>query len=546
MAVELDRHRTYVRTALRRTGRQPSSGFSALGGLAALGGFLAFRLALEAAIRDSGARTTGFLSYDAYYPLAYARQLAREDSWLLFHNPFGTLDSSAGLYDGMGSLLRLSGPLWQGNLFAFDIVFGALCSFAAGWLFATICARVSRQSRPFTLAVVLLVVLGGGIGFVAAEAGLAHHENLVWGSLWGLSWTTNSLVTWELGYHAVFWAGVAAIVSGRLLLSVVAALLLVALHPFTFGVFAIFAGCWWLAHELRRAPLRRELALRLVLPVGAIGLAGVVVYEKLLPGRSYDAEFMRGVYKQLAYSIPAGYIALFALPVLIVLAVVIASRSRVEDPEAQARDAGPPAALAFILAAVVLALVAVSRPLTHAVPQPAHWTRVYLVAFVAIGALAMRPMAPARRRPAAVVVGVLALLGLVDSALSVAPLRDRLVDVGAPTVVDRDTVRLLDALRDLPPRRLAYVRGCATAQEFPSIEYAISALTPHHPPYGHFAFSPDLAARRQRFVLCGRDAAAPQLPAGIWVVTDRGLGQRLRLRSITRVGRFELGVSPAG
>ena len=447
----------------------------------------------------------------------------------------------------MGILLRLAGPLWQGDLFAFDIVFGALCSFAAGWLFTAICARVSRQSRPFTLGVVLLVVLGGGIGFVAAEAGLAHHENLVWGSLWGLSWTTNSLVTWELGYHAIFWAGVAAIVSGRLLLAVAAALLLVALHPFTFGVFAIFAGCWWLAHELRRAPARRELALRLVLPVGAIGLAGVIVYEKLLPDRSYDAEFMRAVYKQLAYSISAGYIALFALPVLIVLAVVIVSRSRVEDAEAAApRDAGPPAALAFLLAAAVLALVAVSRPLTHAVPQPAHWTRVYLVAFIAIGALAMRPMAPARRRPAAVVVGVLALLGLVDSALSVAPLRDRLVDVGPPTVVDRDTVRLVDALRDLPSRRLAYVRGCATANAFPSIEYAISALTDQHPPYGHFAFSPNVAARQRGFVLCGRDDAGPQLPAGIWVVTDRGLGHRLRLRALRSVGRFELGVSPAG
>jgi hypothetical protein len=170
---------------------------------------------------------------------------------------------------------------------------------------------------------------------------------------------------------------------------------------------------------------------------------------------------------------------------------------------------------------------------------------VYLVAFIAIGALALREIAPARRRPATVVVGVLAVIGLADSALSITPLRDRLVDVGPPAVVDQDTVRLVDALRDLPARRLAYVRGCATAHEFSSIEYAISALTSDHPPYGHFAFSPDLAARKQRFVLCGRDAAGPQLPAGIWVVTDRGLGHRLRLQSLRRVGRFELGVSPA-
>jgi hypothetical protein len=170
---------------------------------------------------------------------------------------------------------------------------------------------------------------------------------------------------------------------------------------------------------------------------------------------------------------------------------------------------------------------------------------VYLVAFIAIGALALRPMASARR-PAAIVVGVLALLGLADSVLSIAPLRDRLVAVGAPTVADRDTVRLLKALGDLPPRRLAYVRGCATATEFPSVEYAIAALTPQHPPYGHFAFSPDRVVRQQRFILCGRDAAAPRLPAGIWVVTDRGLGSRLRLRTLRRVGRFELGVSPAG
>lgn len=542
--MELGEHRTHVRIRSRLPQfftRLPrlSAHLPAAGGLAALSGFLAFRLALEASIRNTGWRTTGFLSYEAYYPLVYARELARTDSWLLFQNPFGPLDNHAGLYDGMGTLLRLGQPLWDGHLLAFDLVFGAACSFVAGWMFTAVGVRISRQPAPLTVAVIALVILGGGIGFLAHAAGAAGESGVVWGSLWGLSWTTNSLVTWELGYHALFWSGVAATVYGRTTVAVALGLALLALHPFTFGVFAIFTSCWWLANVLvhRRAMSGRVHALMLATCV--MGVAGATLYLWILPSLSLDAKFMHQVYTLFDLYVPFGYLLLFALPALAVLTAILLAR----EPDKQTPR--EPAGAAFLMAAAVLAAISVSHGITDVVPQPAHWTRVYLVAFIALGALALRPVAVPKQRTVTIVVAGLAFLGAIDTAFSITPLRDRLVDLGPPSVVDADTAKLVSQLRHLPAKDLAYVRGCRTRNIPPSIEYTLAALTDNDLPYGHFAFSPDIDLRRRRFQLCGSVVPQPPLPAGVWVLTDRGLAHRLHLQDVRRIGRFELGVNPS-
>jgi hypothetical protein len=515
----------------------------AWGGALGAAAYLTFRIGMESALRGAGARTSGLLSYDAYYPLAFARQLAREDHWLLFNNPYGTLDSQPGLYDGLATLLRALGPLWQGDLYAFDLVFGAVCAFGAGWLFTAICFRVSRQTRLVTALVIVLVICGGGIGFIAERAALVDRHHPLWGAMWGLSWTLNQLLIWEVLYHLLFWAGVWAVVSGRFAATVAVAVALAAVHPFTFAVFALFIGCWWVAHLALRAPGHRRIALRLVLPAAAIAVAGALVYEVLLPGGSADAEFMRTVYKRFHYTVPLGDLALFAAPALGVLTAVVLLGRRERAERGDSRSA---AAAAFLLAAAVLLAFALSRHVTHAVPQPAHWTRVYLVAFVALGALALPPVAAERRRALAGTVMALLAIALADTVLARPVIRDELLLLGTPVVMDRDSAHLIAILRDLPPRHLVYVRSCRTAGQPPSLEYAVSALTPQQPPYGHFAFSPFLPDREAQFTLCGAGAKPPPIRPEDWVVTDRGLSPRLRLRDVRPVGRYELGVSRAG
>src|SRR4051812_42812985 len=142
------------------------------GAILAATSYLAARLYLQAQIGKAG---TGLLQYDSYYPLAFARELRREGHWFLFHNPFGSLDSSPRLFDGAATLARVTLPLWDHHLLAFDVVLGTLLSLLAGWWFGKLLFRLSRQDDQLSLLVLAFVVLGGGAAYLvvtAADGGL--------------------------------------------------------------------------------------------------------------------------------------------------------------------------------------------------------------------------------------------------------------------------------------------------------------------------------------------------------------------------------------
>jgi hypothetical protein len=70
-------------------------------GLAVLSGVVYFSLRnfFHHLIRSAGYFDGSLLSYDSYYPFAFAQELARTGKVLLFHNPFGTLDKAPRLFN---------------------------------------------------------------------------------------------------------------------------------------------------------------------------------------------------------------------------------------------------------------------------------------------------------------------------------------------------------------------------------------------------------------------------------------------------------------
>ena len=503
-----------------------------------------FRLGLQSSLEDRG-EPGGMLAYDSYYPLAFARELEREGSWLLFQNPFGTLDDSAGLFNGLALALRAAAPLWQGDLLAFDLVVGAITAVAAGWLFARIAFRVSRQPATVTHVAVALVILGGGIGFVAADLGLAgddRYGGLVWGGLWGLSWFTNQLATWELLYHALFWAGTLAMVTGRNRGAVAVGAILAAVHPFTFGVYVLLAVSCWGAQAARGAPGAGPLLRGTAAPLAGLALAAGLAYEVLLPAVSADAEFLRTAYNDQPFAVPTGYVLLYAAPALLLLALLLVGGRGAPDRGAGRGDDRRDWALGFLLCAALLFALGASYHVTEIVPQPAHWTRVYLVALVAAGALGVAPAARAAR-PVLAVALVLAAVAVADSLAARSWLRDDVIRTGPPALLDRDERRLVAVLDGEDGRAVYYVRRCGNFRSFPGLEFSLAALTDHQPPFGHVFFSPDIERRSAGYFACGGPPRGP-LPPGSRVVADTGIGARLRLERLTRVGRFDVGFMP--
>src|SRR4051794_13189303 len=296
-------------------------------GLAALV-YVAFRVAIELGIRGHGRHPTGMLEGDSYYPLAFARELHREGSWLLFHNPYGTLDQSAGLFDGLALVLRVLQPLWDGHLFVFDVAVGCLASALAGYCVGRLCGLVSRQSAVVTASGLVLLIAGTGVAFLAFALGLADNRaDLSTGTWWGVSWVTNQLATWELVYHAVWWAGALAIVTRRERWAWAAGAALAFLHPFSFATYVLFAAAVWVGHRVHGHADSPRFA-RILVPLGGAAVVVGVVYEIVLPALSKDADFLRQVYRAQAFAIPTAWLLMFVAPAALLFVLLFAFRER--------------------------------------------------------------------------------------------------------------------------------------------------------------------------------------------------------------------------
>lgn len=496
--------------------------------------YAVFRTLVELGIRGGGRHPTGMLLDDSYYPLAFARELQREGSFLL-HNPYGSLDEHARLYDGLALVLRPLAPLWEDHLFAFDAVVSLLAVTVAGFCVGRVVAHTSRQSTAITAFGLLLIVCGSGIGFIAHASGIGpSFARLTWGTGWGVNWLANQLATWELVYHALFWAGVSSLVRRSARGAWAIGLVLALLHPFTFGVYVLFCAAVWVAHTALRRDEAREYR-RIVVPLFALAAVAGVVYEVLLPAWSRDANFLLRSYDLQPFAIPTGILLLFLAPAALFALVLLLSRARSPG------TGESPWAAAFLLFAASLFVIAVSRQVTTAIPQPAHWTRVYLVAALVIGGLALAPSRPERMRAVAVAAAAITAVAMVDSALAILPIRRDVVRFNSPAVLDASQEQVVDWLGRRPSRLVIYIRRCAHADYIPALEYAISALTPQRVVYGHAYFSPNLGRRARQLEACPAKSR-PTFAPGTYVLSDPGVVKSLPLRDRHRVGSLDFGV----
>ncbi|HEX6713466.1 MAG TPA: hypothetical protein VF066_08770, partial [Thermoleophilaceae bacterium] len=481
-----------------------------MGGIAgaALAGltYLATRIYLQ---RHVGSHGTGLLQYDSYYPLAFARELKREGSWLLFQNPFGSLDSAPGLFNGPAILARATYPLWNGHLLAYDLVVGTLLSILAGWWFGRLAFRLSRQDAEITLVVVAFVIVGGGADylFTTLTDGLGGlTAPLIWASQWGVPWSANNLSSWEILYHAIFWGGLYAIVCGSRRGGVAAAIALAVLHPFTLVIYGLAAGAFAvhgrLAPDASTPPQRAAALASLV-----VAVIGAAAWGLIAPAVSNDGAFFRDVYDR-GFVIGAKELALFLLPAALLVATFFANRDR----ETGLRSSAAPWLVASALPLVVIGFAYRYLPF---IPQPAHWTRVYPLAFLALAALAV-PTAGRRSATAAVAMGLL-VVGMLDSAIANFDMGGDARLGAAPVALSPDSARLIDKLDGLPTRKVVYVRSCGRAAAGPELEYSIAALTDQKPPFGHVYFSPRLSARVAATRDCG---TRPRVPLDAYVVID--------------------------
>jgi len=517
---------------------------AALAALSAVFSYLFFRNYFEAQIRLAGLVSGGMLQYDSFYSLSFARELLRTDNWFLFRNPFGTLDSEPHLFNGMATLLALFRSAWINNLHLFDFMVSGIGSAVSGWFFGRWMSQCSRQSFIFTVLWTQMTILGSGFGFVFTFLLGSRQmlEPLLNGSYWGLSWLMSSIATWEILYHAVFWFGVDGIARESKFRSITAALILLWLHPFTLSIYALFAVAFYGLDAIQARTLRTKHLSSAVMIAGMFVFAAVV-YNYILPMGSNDAKFFLGVYRnaygvmhRLQFSIIPSVLISFLFPAILSLLICWLLRNREES--AFGRNWMGAAGL---LSACVLVALNLSYLLTDAVIQPAHWLRVYPIAFIMGAAVSFPVSGELRQKVIAASIGFfLFFVAVLDSVVGAKVTVGALIQSnGPPSMLDRD---LSDLIRELNLRKawgFLYLRGCTKLTN--STEYAVSALTQAQVPFGHVYFSPFGKQAFDKQTYCGR---CPKLKSSVGprpvIVLDHELALRCNLKSEASFGRFDI------
>jgi hypothetical protein len=460
--------------------------------------FLAFRFYAHSRIVGAGFVDTGLLQYDSYYHLSFAHELARENSWLWFRNPFG---SEGDLVNPLASLLRVLRPLWNDHLLLFGFLWGTLFAALGGYAFGRVAEAAARGSEKRTLTLALWAILGGGIGyFFAFDATPMTSLNV--GTWWGLTWTANSFAAWELLYHAVFWAGLAAWLRRRHDYSLLAGMALMLLHPFsaaiyTLTIFALGTESFF-ADRDRFASQRTPLVI-----LGSSMLATTGFYFVLLPKLSPGAAFLLQVYRNTKFSINTPVLLLFVGPSLAVLIATFLLRDRKQI--SGAKFEGPMAFTA--VAALLVSIEAFSFVTGKFLPQPTHWLRVYPIAFFLLAAMGIAVRESAAKNRACQGALLLAFaICLGDSILGTKASVAELVSAArAPALLNNEVAAITDALKQRPASRLIYFRECENTKDFPSFEYTLASLTPHFIGYGHAYFTKDLLKASFDTIICASD-----------------------------------------
>jgi NADH:ubiquinone oxidoreductase subunit K len=438
--------------------------------------YFIFRLATEVVLRIRGVYPSGVLQYDSFYYFSFARELARHDNWIFFHNPFGVEDSEPHLVSILATLLRVTKLFWESHLFEFDLTLGSFFSLLNGLFFGRVLFLVSQQIRPITFGLGVVAFTMGGVGFLSA---LAFDTRSIFDQLlfsyWGTSWFMNNIATWEILFHALFWLGVVGIIQNRMHLLFFLSILLSLLHPFTSYTLLVFLLVY-LGVQREKRKLQDYASYICTMFVLFIGGA---FYSIFLPSYSKEGKFLNEAYISHPFSLDYQATFEFLLPSIIIFfsLVLMAQPSKLPNPKRRV----------FFVSFVALIGLSLGNDWGHFVPQPAHWLRVYPIGFLLLAGAASSPIKSIYKFliPASIAF----LVGLADTSINCWYFLLHHSSPVYPATLDRDTFQSIDFLKTLPPNRVIVIRECGAHDDFPGLEYSISALTNHEVEFGHVYFS---------------------------------------------------------
>ena len=451
--------------------------------LAVLSGlvYIGLRLTMHERIGAAGYHDGGLLSYESYYHYAFAEEMTRTGHFLLFQNPFGSLDKQPHLFNLYASFLKIFSPLYKNNLFVFDCIFGAIFLFFTSLFLMILLSRLKIIDKA-------IVLFGGGIAYIVAFAGFASKGDAIWAGFWGLTYLLNQISTPEIIYHFLFFLGLLCLIKGHdfWVISVIA--ILTFLHPFTSMIFDVAVISAWLYQLIRTGKVINARFTLLVYALVSIIIL-VLLFQIYLPSVSADAKYFKRAYEKENFHIDVAQYGMF---LTIPLAYCLVSFLFTKTTE---RTKYGETLWVFLITATFCVVMNMSYLFTDITIQPAHWSRVYpYVLLIAVGGLySIKGTDNKPPRILELAKLFLFMIAIADSALGVKYMSEALFQEKRPPLfLTTDQKKIISKAKDLPQGMFLYLRDGKNEKQVGDFEYALMSMSPQKGFVGHRFFSPFL------------------------------------------------------
>lgn len=435
--------------------------------------YLIFRTILHSSINDRGFKEIGLVQYDSFYQLSFANELKRMGDLFLFKNPFGSFDSTPFLFNFQSTLLSFFSPLNINSIFTYELIIGSLACF----ILSLILLKLAGDCHWL---IKLLILFGGGVGFVSQFVGASSHGQMVDASFWLLTNIQNYLSLQELIYHTLFYGGIYYLVKEKIKPAFTLFFLLSLFHPFTFSLLFLaitLSGIFDLIRHERKFNNFYLLCLSYFAFV-------LIMYQYVLPQISGDAFFLKGIYQRINFRFPPTYLAYFYCFPLLALVFLLSKLKEILKWKK-----------IFVLFFVsIFCLLVNFLPSLDFLQQPSHYIRSYPYCFLIIcfGLIWGEKITTFTKWKGALV--TVLVIAVLDSALCLSRVSRFLVSTSKPPhILSSDEYKIIEALSKEPPAHFAYYKKCPdriSLEGSTDFEYAVSALTLHKVKLGHIFFSP--------------------------------------------------------